>query len=65
MRPSKLFGPQSEQAARARLAEEFPTVPGRVIDQVLSAYRRETPTLKQAFLAAHDRIEDARATSAF
>ncbi len=63
MHPFSQFRRLSAQSARARLAAEFPTVPPRVIDQVLTAYRREMPTLVGAVLATRDRIEDARAMS--
>jgi hypothetical protein len=46
----------------ARLAQDFPLVPIRVIADVLKAYQEVTPTLSQAAAAARDRIEDARAT---
>jgi hypothetical protein len=63
MRASTASTFRSEDAARAHLASQFPTVPSRVIDSVWSAYREATPTLVAALAAAHARIEDARATS--
>jgi hypothetical protein len=52
----------NEIAARDRLVQEFPGVPTRIIDSVLSAYRRVTASLPVATQLAHDRLEDARAT---
>ncbi len=51
----------TDDAAQARLASEFPDVPARIIAAVLAAYRRVTPTLADAVKAARDRIADARA----
>jgi hypothetical protein len=61
MYPIAVSGLQAEEAALARLARDFPNVSMRVISAVLTAYRGVTPTLAQAALATHDRIEDARA----